>query len=78
MMRRMGSAKLRGLGCCSKALLSTVSKPGESGCLNKHFNEYLCKPGLVIAGLTRNLLRFEKIAGQARNDEDAYLFIYSA
>ena len=37
-------------------------------------NEYVCKSGFVIAGLTRNLLRLEKIAGQARNDE---VHIYS-
>ena len=40
------------------------------------FHEYLCKLGFVIAGLTRNLLRLEKIAGQARNDNAAYLFVF--
>ena len=40
------------------------------------FHEYLCKLGIVIAGLTRNLLRLEKIAGQARNDNAVYLFVF--
>ena len=30
----------------------------------------------VIAGLTRNLLRLEKIAGQARNDNAGFAYIF--
>ena len=44
--------------------------------LHRILREYLCKLGFVIAGLTRNPLKLEKIAGQARSDKVAYLFTF--